>query len=69
MLNKGIELLKLDRDKLWDNNLLKNSTSLLQDIKNMSLGKVVNQQGRLSIPFFLIRRRGVNRIADLTIET
>ena len=66
VLNKGIELLKLDRDKLWDNKFLKNSTSLLQEIKTMSIGKVVNQQGRLSIPFFLIRRRGVTRIADLT---
>ena len=66
VLSRGIKILRLDRDKLWENETFKNSTSLLLKVKSMNVNKIINQRGRLSIPYFLIRRRGVNKIEELT---
>ena len=64
--SKGMELITFERAKLWDNSLVRNNTSLLQKVKATSIGKVLSPAGKLSIPFFLIRRRGASTLGEIT---
>ena len=64
--SKGIKLLKLERDKVWEIERAYSSASLLQKVKATSISKVLSTQGRLSIPYFLLRRRGVTKLGELS---
>ena len=67
MINKGLELLSKDRDKLWDNPNVERNIDLIGTIRQLELSRVLNRAGRLSIPYFLLRRRGVNTVGELSL--
>ena len=66
VLGRGIELLKLDRSKLWDKVSMSQNVSLLKAVSVLAISKVLDQRGKLSIRYFMIRRRGASTISDLT---
>ena len=62
---KGIDLLRIDRDKLWSDSSLDRHNQLLRAIGDTDLKLVVSKTGLNSIPFYLIWRRGCRKINDL----
>ena len=67
VLGRGIELLKLDRSKLWDRNNMDRNVSLIGAVRSLAIAKTLNHRGRLSLRYFMLRTRGANKISDLTL--
>ena len=57
VLNKGIQLLKRDRDKLWSCNELNSHKNLMRTIRALKIKEVLNGPGKLSLTFFIINRQ------------
>ena len=68
VISKGLSLLKLDRDSLWGNEGLRSNSQLIETIQNINIAKIINGQGKLSIPYFMARRRGLNKVKDLNMR-
>ena len=66
ILGMGLELLKRDRQQLWEKDSLMGHRKLLQAIGDSNLKDVVNDRGRNSIPFYLMWRANVRAVKDLT---
>ena len=64
--SKGLALLSIDRDTLWGRDSLRNNSRLIEVVQNMNIAKILNRQGKLSIPYFMARQRGLNKIKDLS---
>jgi len=62
----GLMLLKVERDKQWDNRLLDRNFALLKSISTSKISSVLSNNGRRGIPFFLLTQRGKSKIGDLT---
>ena len=65
---KGIELLKEDRSKLWGRDKVINSVKFLRSVRETDLKLVVSEAGTRSIQFFTVWRRGARKIKDLTLN-
>ena len=63
--NKAVELLKLDRNKLWLDVKLNSSRELIAAIRELSLKKLVTVKGYNSLAFFNIWHRGARKLKDL----
>ena len=63
----GIELLKIDRDKLWSDRNLDRHVQLLNAVADSELKLVISRNGKSSIPFFLAWRRGCRKVGDLNL--
>ena len=66
VIRKGVELLRGDRNKIWRDKNLENSTPVLVEVQQILLADIVSRVGRNSIPYFMARRRGRLKIVDLT---
>ena len=68
VIRKGIELLEADRDSLWVDSKLDSHRGLLKAIGDTNIKDVINEQGRNSIPFYLLWRSGARKVKDLRPE-
>ena len=66
VMKRGLELLKLDRNKIWTDVRLERNALVVNEIRKLDLSSVLSREGRLSIPYFMARRRGHNKIGELT---
>ena len=57
VLNKGLELLAIDRNKLWCCRNLNGNKALLVAIRNSKKRPLLSDAGRNSIPFYVISRQ------------
>ena len=64
--SRGVELLKQDRTKLWDNPNLSQNLALLRQIRLVPIARFLNREGLLSIVYFSARTRGARLMGDLT---
>ena len=64
----GVQLLRKDRDKLWDNSRLDTSREFLNAVAETDLKSIVNERGKASIPFYALWAQGLRKIKHLTIE-
>ena len=66
VVEKGLELLKQDRDKLWQVNELNSHKDLMIRIRNLRVKDVMSPQGLNSVIYFMISRQAV-MIKDLRV--
>jgi hypothetical protein len=66
--NQGIELLKIDRQKLWSNVKMVSNTRFVSLMRNIPIKKAVNRTGRQGLTYFNIIRAGKLTIGDLNRE-
>ena len=66
--SKGLELLSKDRDKLWVNPKIERNIELLATIGQLDLTRIISREGKLSIPYFMIRRRGLTKLGELSMR-
>ena len=64
VLEKGVELLKGDRDKIWSNQALDRNLKLINAIRNMDIKEVTSRQGQNSLDYFVISRVA-RKVGDL----
>ena len=63
---KALEILKADRDRLWQIPELNNDAKLISTIRQLDLRSIVSRTGRTSITFFNLWTRGRRKVKDLT---
>ena len=61
----GVELLKIDRRKIWDCETVQLDAKCISLIRQTRLNLVVSDTGKNSIAYFNARRLGLNKISDL----
>ena len=66
VLEKGLELLKLDRLKIWANKDLNCHRNLLNVIRNCKIKDILSKQGQSSVIYFVINRQA-RKIKDLNL--
>ena len=64
VVTKGIDLLKLDRGRLWERPELNSNLALLLTISNMNLIDILTKQGKNSLVYFMLSRQ-VTRVGEL----
>ena len=62
---KGIELLRKDRNELWENESIDNNVGIMVAVREMGLKEIVTPRGQISINFYMIWRRGSRKVKDL----
>ena len=62
--NKALELLRAEREKVWNVEILRSNKNLMNVIRNLKIGDILNRHGLLSVVYFMIRRHAT-RIKDL----
>ena len=67
VLNRGLELLKIDRDKLGGKIDLHSNKELLNSIRNVNIKAVLSKDGCRSVIFFMISKRAL-KIKELRSE-
>ena len=65
MITDGLQLLKQDRSKLWEDSRLNGDRRLIAVIRATNIRDLVDRRGLSSIPFFRIWARGARKVADL----
>ena len=63
---RGIELLREDRHKMWENNPKHSNATFLKAVRETDIKLVVSEAGCRSIRFFMIWRRGARKAKDLS---
>ena len=63
--SRAIKLLNLDRNEWGKLDILDRNRQLLALIGDRQIGKAINQRGRSSLAYFLIRQTGARKIAEL----
>ena len=66
MLNKGIELLKRDRERLWESEELNSNKIFMRVIRDLRIRDVLNREGRISLAYFMMGRRA-QTVGDLNL--
>ena len=64
----GLKLLEKDRDDLWDDIKFDRHRELLQVVADTEIDLLVGERGRVSMPFFLLRARGLRKVSQLTVQ-
>ena len=67
VLEKGVELLKADRNKLWSCSDLSRHRNFLNIVRNEKIKDILNKKGRVSVIFFMINRQA-KKIKDLSLQ-
>ena len=67
VLDKGVELLKQDREKVWTNPALDRHVKLMNVIGHMNIKDVVSRQGQNSLAFYVVSRQA-RTVKDLNEE-
>ena len=67
-LERAIELLKKDREKLWLDPRMSANKELIAAVRNTSFKQVLSPQGRLSLIAFDLWQRGIRKIGELTLQ-
>lgn len=62
---KGVELLKKDRLRLFEDLSLINNVRFLSTIRDLKITEIMSNLGRNSLTYFLLRRRGRMKVRDL----
>ena len=65
VFDKGIDLLRKDRDQTWAMEALNNDRNYLAAIRALSLRTVVDRRGQGGIHFFRLWARGARKVGDL----
>ena len=65
---KGIELLRTDRNRLWEIGSLDRDRMLLKVIGDTEIKEILNEHGANSIPFYILWRSGARKIKDLNLH-
>ena len=66
MLNKGLELLGADRDKLWELRELDSHKDFLRVVRDLKIKDVLDTRGKASLTYYLIRGRA-QKIGELSL--
>ena len=66
VITRAVDLLKLDRQKLWRDPAIDSDRNVLAAIRNEKIRNVVGVRGQGSLDFFQIWTRGARRLGDLT---
>ena len=62
---QGIDLLRVDRIRLWEEQGLDNDKNLLAAIRDVNIRDIITLRGQGSISFFQVWMRGVRKVKDL----
>ena len=65
VITSGLKLLKIDRNKLWEEKEVESNRLFISAIRDLEITKVLSRAGLNSIPYFMARQRGVRRLGDL----
>ena len=65
IVDKGLELLSQDRNRLWIVNKLDNDRHFLAAVRDLALKEVVDRRGQGSINYFTVWTRGRRKVGDL----
>ena len=68
VMDRGIDLLKADRQRLWGNSTLDGDRNLLASIRELNLRHIVDRRGQGSINFFRLWARGARYVRDLRVQ-
>ena len=67
VMDKGLDLLIADRNKVWDCQSLNTDRNILASIRELELKAIVNRRGQGGIGFFRVWARGARKVKDLTL--
>ena len=65
LLKRAIELLTIDRNKLWGVDNLRTSKALIAVVRETSFKEVLSAQGKISLTTFALWQRGIRKVKDL----
>ena len=63
----ALELLKKDRDKLWQDPKLNSNRALIGEIRETNLKSLVSPRGQYSLQYFNLWARGARQVKDLSL--
>ena len=63
---RGIDLLKIDRQSIWDEGHRVGEMKFIQMVRSIKLKNIFTENGKRSIPYFRIVVRGLTKIGQLT---
>ena len=63
---RGIDLLKIDRQSIWDEGHRVGEMKFIQMVRSLKLKNIFTENGKRSIPYFRIVVRGLTKIGQLT---
>ena len=64
VVTKGLSLLTIDRNKLWEDSRLNSNLGLLSTIAHMDVKDILNKRGINSLVYFVLRRQ-VSKVGEL----